>query len=508
MTESTRSVKRFFPKVILALSLLGVALCWALASPIGSTPDEDFHIGNSWCAFGESRDCELVNKSDGGYRWARIPFTVDACFRKGQEISASCISEKPPKFQVVPIDTASSLYPPQFYVVGHLFLKFSNKYGVLFFRIFNALLFIFLFSAAIRTSTPTIRKALIGTTLAFLVPQSIFLIASVNPSSWSVTGMITSWSFLATMLDQRENEGRLTRAVFVFWVVSTLVATSRHDSTVYVVVLSVVLCFQHFKLFRSNRHFLIGGLVVTVSTLVLSRNIIIYVCKRVVAMFSDSNFLSFARYWLIHFVEIPLTSMGLNYGSYGPTGTLDVLTPPLVGHIQFGLLVGLLLWGMRQRNTIQRRTLIFFVLVLFLIILQQVSRGRETGFYFVQGRYFLPFVASFVGIILATNRSSDSIFDFPSLRTPLISLLAISHSLALFSIIRRYSSGTTNDYKQFDIFVDKNFAMPSGWRFLPSISPQLIYITGSLAFTVAVWSLLTYFLDDSQTQRTSELRHA
>ena len=168
----------------------------------------------------------------------------------------------------------------------------------------------------------------------------------------------------------------------------------------------------------------------------------------------------------------------------------------------------LLIWGMRQKDPIQRRSFVFFILILFLIILQQVSRDHETGFYFVQGRYFLPFVASFVGITLAANQNSDSIFDFPSLRTPLISLLSISHSLALFSIIRRYSSGTTNDYKQFDVFVDKNFSMPSGWRFLPSISPQLIYVTGSLAFSVAVWSLLTFFLGDRDSHVATRLRRS
>jgi Predicted membrane protein (DUF2142) len=489
--------------LVIGLACVVVIVAWSIASPAGSTPDEAYHIGNAWCVFGESENCSILDSTEGGYRWAEIPYSVDLCFKKGPEVPATCIQDDHPKVQVVPIDNVSRMYPPHFYMVGNFFLSIFGTNGILALRIFNGLLFAVMLSLAISQGTRAVRTGLLLSSLIFLVPQGVFLVGSVNPSSWSFTGALTTWSFLASFL-ARLQDGRRNPAFvsLACWIVSLIIASARYDSMVFAVILSLAVTFSHGRwLWREARQFLAGSLAMTLLAMILARGFLLSIARRSVEMISDPGFFSFARYWLIHFIEIPLTSMGLNYGSYGPTGSLDVLTPPLVGHVQFGLLMAALIWSMRHRDILQRIFFSLFLLTLFVLILQEVSRSHETGFYVVQGRYFLPFVGGSVGIILAAAKTQGSLFDFPSLRTPLVALLTISHSLSIFSIIRRYSFGTTNDYKRFDINVDENFSLPGGWRYISFISPQLLFALGSVAFAVAAWLVVTMIMNNDHPQR-------
>lgn len=490
--------------VVVALSIL--ILSWSIASPPGSTPDENYHIGNAWCAFGESKNCSITEATEGGYRRAEIPFTVDLCFNRGPEIPASCISENPPNSQFVPIDSLSSLYPPQFYLVGGAFLQTFGENGILTFRLFNGLLFVVLVSLALGVAPRLVRNALLGSLFAFLVPQGIYLVASVNPSSWSFSGVVTTWVFILSFLVHLRNKERLlSYLAFLGWILSILVSSARFDSLIYATFLSVAAAilgsFWHLKI---RKAFLVGLVACCFAAVVATDGLMRSVLDRTVDMVKAPQFFSFARYWLIHFLEIPFTSIGLNYGSYGPTGSLDVLTPPLVGHIQFAFLAAGLFWSLRERVKRQRIFLSTFLLLLYVVILQEVSQYHETGFYFVQGRYFLPFIAGSIGIVIATSSSDKSLLDFPALRSLFVGLASISHSLALFAIVRRYSYGTTNDYKRFEIDVDKNFSLPDGWRYVSFLSPRAVLIGGSIAFAIATWMIVTMLNTDDEPDKPSE----
>lgn len=495
-----------FPPVTLAIAIFVTFLSWSIASPPGSTPDEAYHVGNAWCVFGESNDCTILNSTEGGYRWARVPFSVDLCFKRGPEIPASCIADQRPDTQVVPIDNVTRMYPPHFYVVGNLLLSLFRDGGILALRIFNGALFAALLAVALRLATRAVQRALVATTLIFLVPQGIFLVASVNPSSWSFTGVLTSWAFLATFF-ARFQEGKIiaSRVALCCWVLSIVISAARYDSLVYSAVLSIAVTVSHVRwLWGRAKPFLVGVGLISITSIVLARGFLISITRRTIDMFSDPGFFSFARYWLIHYLEIPFTSMGLNYGTYGPTGSLDVLTPPLVGHIQFALLAGALFWGLRERNRLQRVFLSSFLVVLYFLILQEVSRSHETGFYLVQGRYFLPFMAGSVGIVLAASSSRTSLLDFPALRSLIVGFVSIANALALFAIVRRYSYGTTNDYKRFEIDVDKNFSLPDGWRYVSFLSPRAVLIGGSIAFAIATWIIVTMLNTDDEPDKPSE----
>ena len=56
----TRTRLRWW-RVVLPLALLVVFGSWAVTSPVGSSPDDDYHLSSIWCAGGErSGVCEVV----------------------------------------------------------------------------------------------------------------------------------------------------------------------------------------------------------------------------------------------------------------------------------------------------------------------------------------------------------------------------------------------------------------------------------------------------------------
>ena len=57
----------WLPPIALAGSLLLGLAAWALASPVGSSPDEDFHIANIYCIADES-----TCRSDD-FAWLGVP---------------------------------------------------------------------------------------------------------------------------------------------------------------------------------------------------------------------------------------------------------------------------------------------------------------------------------------------------------------------------------------------------------------------------------------------------
>ena len=42
------------------LLLLATLAAWALASPVGASPDEDYHLVSGWCATGDAAHCEFA----------------------------------------------------------------------------------------------------------------------------------------------------------------------------------------------------------------------------------------------------------------------------------------------------------------------------------------------------------------------------------------------------------------------------------------------------------------
>ncbi|MEH6781437.1 MAG: DUF2142 domain-containing protein, partial [Rhodoglobus sp.] len=75
--------------MIVAPVLVFAALtAWALSSPVGASPDDDFHLTSIWCATGNSDYC--APSGDDGTRLVPPAVANPACFAYDAEKSAGC----------------------------------------------------------------------------------------------------------------------------------------------------------------------------------------------------------------------------------------------------------------------------------------------------------------------------------------------------------------------------------------------------------------------------------
>src|SRR5512133_358244 len=79
------------------LLLLAVGVAWSVASPLGATPDEDFHLASIWCsALAPSGSCERTGvPEDPHVERVIVPAqllhqSMAGCFAFHPDVAASC----------------------------------------------------------------------------------------------------------------------------------------------------------------------------------------------------------------------------------------------------------------------------------------------------------------------------------------------------------------------------------------------------------------------------------
>ena len=85
-----------FSAIVACIAALLVAgFAWAYSSPIGSSPDDDFHQSSIWCPYPlEDSGCRLVYDDRGAAVGAYVPEIVryaSKCFAFQPEQSAACV---------------------------------------------------------------------------------------------------------------------------------------------------------------------------------------------------------------------------------------------------------------------------------------------------------------------------------------------------------------------------------------------------------------------------------
>jgi hypothetical protein len=205
---------------------------------------------------------------------------------------------------------------------------------------------------------------------------------------------------------------------------------------------------------------------------------------------SNSGGIDFFLYWLLHLVDIPAFSLGVNFQDFGPLGgSLEILMPPIVPVIMIGLiaLVAFLI------VTHYSLSLLIFHLAsasfLYLVLIQQLAAEMTYNPYWVQGRYILPLLPFLIAYSFVLSNLDVGRIHKPQLKF-LGSFLAIAHSVTLLTVIQRYSLGS-------QLSVIKLFSQDS-WSYFPNIDSSLIWLFGSLAFALMIWSFVNLVSLDQQ----------
>lgn len=457
--------------VILLALLVGGS--WALASPPGSSPDDDYHVASIWCAWGQGDSgCSVLETPEPPNPViASVPdlaILAGFCTAFQPETSAGCVLQGPdgttgrPVPEAFPLRSNNGGYPDGYYSAMRLLLGGSPEVSIVRMRMATFVGCLVLLAGAGLVSRASDRTRFWLFSAVASVPLGLFVFASTNPSGVAIAGAAATYPATLAAL-------RSAQAGTRFWPASLLAAGA---------ILAAVLS-------RPDAHYF--------SALAL-------VCALVVGLRRGDV--------RIQLLAVLPSVLGLGLGvvtASSPTTSLDEGTPTsLLGNLtsvlslyvgEFASLLGwmdtqmpslawaslalalgaMLGWGVGTLDV--RRGAVFglvlaVALALPLVILR--ASGASVG-EVLQPRYLLPLVFLLVGIMGISGREP---LAGPNRRQSLwlASLSSVAHAVCLHTLMRRYITGV--DVKS------ANLNAGVEWWWDVSIPPMAVWGVGSVAFAV------------------------
>lgn len=440
-------------------------IAWAFASPVGSSPDDDFHLPSIWCGLAERPGlCEAVDDTPA----RSVPTAVLSapCFAFHPDIDAGCWDPGVAGMSVAERANADGLYPPLFYAAMSVFAGTDVQSSVLLIRTANVTFAIGLLTSVFWALPRGLRPALLVSVLVTSVPLGMFLLASTNPSSWAILSAATVWiclygSFVA--------QGRRQLVLSGLAVLGALIgAGARADAAVfaiYAVAVALLLGLRDAR--RALVPLLSAAAVVVVSAA-------FYVGARQggaawSGLDPSTGALTFAQH-LSNLFEIP----ALWTGALGQAnlGWFDTYLPAAVWVPTTAVFAGAIFVGIRgaagRRAIAVAAALLAMWVVPFVMLAQSNAMVGTT----VQPRYLLPLlvIAAGVGSLrIDAERAWDGIrFGLAA------TCLTVSITIALHQNIRRYTSGADDEA------IDPG--QDAQWWWVGAPSPAVVWIVGSVAF--------------------------
>ena len=430
-----------------ALPIAFFIMCsgWALTSPVGSAPDDDFHLSSIWCAQGARAGvCEETPANPAARLVPANVVQASDCFRFKADVSAGCatsIMDDAGLVETERVNVTASLYPPGFHAVMSAFVGPDVERSVLAMRLFNAALTALVIAALLRLTPAGLASASVLAITVTFIPLGLFVTASTNPSAWSIIGIGGYWAFAIAFLrhrNWRDRRGLLLAAATL--VTAAMAIGSRVDASAYVVLATLIaLTVSGWK-----RALGTPGRLVTLGAIGLVA-VVTYVTVSPVDVIAPSgaamgNTHAGAGLFLTNLVYLPSLFQGI-VGGWN-LGWNDTLMPPFIPVIGT-VVVGALLYRGLQEATVRKLTATALVagsLILVPLMFLQ-SQGLGVG-EVVQPRYLLPLLTLLVGVVSLGPRFGPPL---PLPVTPAIIMavgVTLSAGLAFWANAHRYFAGS------------------------------------------------------------------
>ena len=446
---------------------------WSISSPIGSGVDSDFHLGSIWCARGEKEG--LCESLDTATSTAVVPFMFQMC--NGQNIYFSpnncAISTDYPLNQSVRIAPAhqQSVY----YWVAHLFASSDVNRSVVLIRLFNSAIATLIFFALFALSRDRLRNAVLISWTLTLIPNGIQLLSGINPRSWAVLGILSSWAFLyGFLLEDKSNRSRRLLQIGFYAISIALAASARFDALLFVCATSALILitnyvsFENISLVRLIRYLGVFAAGLFAFKLIPRLNNIL--------SFQIPEPVDTWQYLVFQLVHIPefvadWWSYSIDQQGSGP-GVIG-----LVGVVLFSIYMYALLQSADRRQ-------VFVVSALSLFILLTLFRATLAAGRFIPltGVYTFGLVAPLIGLTAVYSKIEPT--KLLSTRTTSITVISVAliHSLAFYHWMEFFTRRGVNTQ-----FYEK-FSLVDSWWWNSSVSPNWVFFTGSITFTAFLWS--------------------
>ena len=482
--------------LVLVAAVIVASLAWVVASPVGASPDEDFHVGAMWCPPPiEDSGCQIGTKD--GRKAVIVPQTLAkenvTCYAYDHDNSARCTFAASDDLTAPTLRWDDGNYPWGYYQFAHLFVQHSTNRAVLTLRVFNTLLAITLLGSIIALADSGLRRAIaVALTTAWL-PMGFYFIAGMNPSSWAMTG---TFAFAAGLLAATRSVGARRVGLIACAVAGAVLAcTSRGDSAFFLFVVSVALACA----VRPCAHLVPEAIVACAASLVG-----IWVMSGTNASANLATAEASAaspgrRAILMQNLEaIPAYLAGFVGYRIGP-GWNDV---SYAGTVSFGALVvvgAVICWALVSLTW--RKAVSAFVVLGAIVGVPVVIgvQGRFSNVEFYQPRYMLPLFAVFMLMLLAppVARGTSSPKGSAPMRLPTsmvgkaggiaVALLwAVTNARALYLVIERYAFGRTSHAQPLDLATRNLSAGNEWWWPGAPLGPMAIWLIGAAAGALAI----------------------
>ncbi|MFE1645654.1 DUF2142 domain-containing protein [Microbacterium sp. P01] len=475
---------------VLVVALLGfIALIgWSFASPVGASPDDNFHMTSIWCAQGERPGlCE--NSDDPGQRVVLDEVVNSSvCFAFVPEHSGRCDTQ-PSGLVTTAHGNFEGLYPPIYYATMSIFSSADVQTSVLIMRVFNSFLAVALATGVYLLVDRRLRAPMLWGLLLTTIPTGIFLIASVNPSGWAIVSAGTLWVAMAGYFRAPTWQRRVALGGLAL-VAALMGAGSRGDSAVYVAFGAVLAAIISFE--RTRRYLLLLLLPLTAvamgAAFYLGSNQVGSALEGEMAGVRPER-VDIVSGLIRTIIDIPQLWVG-NFGVQA-LGWGDTKMPAVVWFTTLVLCGAVAFWSLSRPRDVRANLVVILAGVALVMVPSWVivQNGVEVGT-LVQPRYVLPLQVLMIGVLLFG--AGDPRFETSRAQRWIIVIgLAGANALALHTTMRRYLTGT--DAPGFDL----NQGVEWWWSNVP-VSPDVIWVLGSAAFA-ALLMVVAGVLSRTQT---------
>jgi hypothetical protein len=472
----TRGLVVIFVPIMLFISLAS----WALASPVGASPDDDYHMASIWCGGGIREG--LCEPGDAPNQ-RRVPSAVleaSSCFAFKADMSASC----PLKPSSVLANTSrgnfdAGGYPPLFYATMSVFAGPGISVSITLMRLFNALLFVGMTTILFLLLPQGRRGPLIWGGAVSIVPLGMFLIPSVNPSSWALISAFTLWISLTAYFTE---ERWPRKAAFgALATVATLIgAGARSDAAVYGVLAMMVAVVLSFRWER--RYALLAILPITLALV----SVALFLTAGQSGVLNPDAFDDNAGFdagaLIVQDLQL-LPQLWIGALGFWGLGWLDTMLPGIVWVTMVAVYFAAIFWGVQKLGWRKGLSLAMVLGSLVVVPMYILIHDRVIIGSYVQPRYIYPLLVMFAGLAIF-GLSRDTLRMSRIQLTVMAFAIFIANAVALHLNIRRYVAGT-------DV-VGINLDNTIEWWWGLPVSPMGVWIVGTVAFGLTLGGLVVY----------------
>ena len=218
---------------------------WALSSPIGASPDEDFHQTMMYCVAGKTDKC-IPNGARHGH-----------CFSMEPKLSASCENYA---ILVEPKATlfSNAQYPPLYFKAMSLFVGDNLSATTMAVRLANVTLTILFALGSICLSHASYRPAIALSWIICSMPFGMYFLSSLNPSAWIMISIAAVWGPMLTLLNfgiydsqsKAISKQSLPRILFVL--IAAALGLGSRSEALFLLPLTIITLFLYSALENSK----------------------------------------------------------------------------------------------------------------------------------------------------------------------------------------------------------------------------------------------------------------